>query len=1002
MLVFRRTLYRFAALAALLAASSFSCGEDIDIFGRTPVENELPNVLIMWDSSANWGANIPVPNCSYDDRSGGPKATAPDKEQGTKFAIEKCAIYNVVYALDVNADGSARYNVGLFLFNESGAPQGGYPRRQFLPLTATNKSLLLDTIRNIAINVDKANNAPYAQAMHEMYLMFAKQKPHHGTLGTKWDPAAVAANRYVGAPGSGCGKNHIIWVSNGSPNENNTDSLALLIADGGDATPLVYPTAAPTGIVNSDQADWADEFARLMRAADVSGMDGVQSITTHAVAVVGSASDGLYPNYIKAIATQGGGQYYTASDITQLTKDLLNIFNAIDTASAVFASASLPISVNASGSFHDQVYIGMFRPDELARPRWYGNLKQYTVAYDVTTDSLALVDSLGAKALNPATGFFNPSVVSYWTEGSTFWTNDRKGTPPSASDLPDGEVVEKGAVAERLRIKYASDRSTRKVYTCVACAPGTILSAAPSERFEDANAAIKASMLGAASSAERTAIIDWVRGTDNQGDEKGPNDGSTTVRPSIHGDVLHSRPAVVDYGSSIGTVVFYGSNDGTLRAVSGNQTGAGAGDELWAFVPSELFGRLKRLRDNLPEIRYPITPTGATATPRDYFVDGPITVYQKLGPGGSDQVMIFVAMRRGGRLLYAFDVTDPYSPRLVWRKSNADVSGLGQTWSEAKVARVRGHPNPVLLIGAGYDAAAEDALPPGSVTMGNAVIVLDAMTGTVLATLPTARSVPAGVAALDTDFDGYTDRLYAVDMAANVYRIDLETSAGAVTPASWTISTIAALGDGTGSRKFYYTPDVVQTQKFTAILVGSGNRERPLLATTNDRFYTLFDYSVGKGAPSGTVTMDADLVVQGAPVSLGSTRGCYMALDPGGEKVVTSAVSTGGYTYFSTNRPTAASPTSCAANLGVAKAYRLQLFCGSVESLELAGGGLPPSPVIGYVDVPGGVDDPNGTRTVPFIIGGFNPALSGLGVSKVPIVVDPTRRRTFWYTNKAR
>ena len=196
----------------------------------TPAANELPNVLIMWDSSANWGANIPVPNCSYDDKSGGPKPNAPDKEQGTKFAIEKCAIYNVIYALDVNADGSARYNVGLMLFNESGAPQGGYPRRQFLPLTAVNKSLLLGTIRNIAINADKANNGPYAQAMHEMYLMFARKVPYHGTLGTKWDPTAVAGGHYVGAPGSGCGQNHIVWVSNGSPNENNTDSLALLAA----------------------------------------------------------------------------------------------------------------------------------------------------------------------------------------------------------------------------------------------------------------------------------------------------------------------------------------------------------------------------------------------------------------------------------------------------------------------------------------------------------------------------------------------------------------------------------------------------------------------------------------------------------------------------------------------------------------------------------------------------------------------------------------------------
>ena len=116
--------------------------EDIDIFSGIGAQNELPNVLIIWDSSANWGANIPVPNCSFSDGSGGPKASSPNKEQGTKFAIEKCAIYNVIYALPLNADGTARFNVALMLFNESGAAQGGYPRKQF------EDDIVNDVVRN--------------------------------------------------------------------------------------------------------------------------------------------------------------------------------------------------------------------------------------------------------------------------------------------------------------------------------------------------------------------------------------------------------------------------------------------------------------------------------------------------------------------------------------------------------------------------------------------------------------------------------------------------------------------------------------------------------------------------------------------------------------------------------------------------------------------------------------------------------------------------------------
>ena len=95
------------------------------------------------------------------------------------------------------------------------------------------------------------------------------------------------------------------------------------------------------------------------------------------------------------------------------------------------------------------------------------------------------------------------------------------------------------------------------------------------------------------------------------------------------------------------------------------------------------------------------------------------------------------------------------------------------------------------------------------------------------------------------------------------------------------------------------------------------------------------------------------------------------------------------------------SPTSCT-NLGIAKAYRMPLICGTPESLELAGGGLPPSPVIGDVEVELPADPANPgdtTKIVPFIIGGFNSELSGLAPSKVKVVVDPTRRRLYWHTN---
>ena len=42
------------------------------------------------------------------------------------------------------------------------------------------------------------------------------------------------------------------------------------------------------------------------------------------------------------------------------------IFSEIQAVNSVFASVSLPVSVNTEGTFLNQVYIGMFRPDEKA------------------------------------------------------------------------------------------------------------------------------------------------------------------------------------------------------------------------------------------------------------------------------------------------------------------------------------------------------------------------------------------------------------------------------------------------------------------------------------------------------------------------------------------------------------------------------------------------------------------------------------------------------------
>ena len=70
-------------------------------------------------------------------------------------------------------------------------------------------------------------------------------------------------------------------------------------------------------------------------------------------------------------------------------------------------------------TYLNQVYIGMFRPDELAFPRWAGNLKQYRLG--LVNGALRLLDAQepAQPAISSAgTGFISSCARSYWTPPS--------------------------------------------------------------------------------------------------------------------------------------------------------------------------------------------------------------------------------------------------------------------------------------------------------------------------------------------------------------------------------------------------------------------------------------------------------------------------------------------------------------------------------------------------------------------------------------------------------
>jgi type IV pilus assembly protein PilY1 len=519
-------------------------------------------------------------------------------------------------------------------------------------------------------------------------------------------------------------------------------------------------------------------------------------------------------------------------------------------------------------------------------------------------------------------------------------------------------------------------------------------------------------------SPDKDSLIKWLRGEDNAGDEKGPGNG-ITVRPSVHGDVLHSRPLVINYGDTRrGIVVYYGSNDGVYRAVNGNQKDSitsgsitvPAGGELWGLILPEHYQLINRYRSNSPEVKFPGTFL-STAQPKDYFVDGPTGVYQKLNEDGTiAKAIIYLTMRRGGRFMYALDVTEPMAPKRVWSISqqSTDFEELGQTWSRPRLTLLQnykdasGIPIPVLVFGAGYDTA-QDAEPPTADTMGRGIFVVNALDGTKVfsASVSCADAVtncrkvsnmkyatPSDITFVDRDADGFTDKFYWGDTGGNVWRADV----AAASVADWTVNRLAKLGcssgecsSGTTPRKFFFPPAVLSVRpagdaaSYEMVSLVSGDREHPLQDTTNtysaynvnDRFFMIKDLGTTVNSTTlNTVDVtasDTDLFNATYTLWDGTKKGFYINFigaawsdttnqpdssktPTKGEKAVNAPVAVNGQIFFSTNQPKDKDNT-CKANLGTARAYAISPFTGKQIQNELDGGGLPPSAVSGLITI---------------------------------------------------
>ncbi|MGB1254295.1 MAG: hypothetical protein ACPG51_00470 [Thiolinea sp.] len=738
-------------------------------------------------------------------------------------------------------------------------------------------------------------------------------------------------------------------------------------------TPVVDSSKIPTTIpalINSGCTDKPSGFASgtcgpeltqfLATQDQSSDIEGSQTVDTFTVAF-GMADEPAGTEYLASLATAENGAY-TADNAEELAQAFKDVFGEIEKKSYSFSSPSFSVSEDSLLSHGSDVYVPVF--DSKRTPLWSGNLRKFSLRDG------GIVGYANGPALT-STGEFDENAQDLWSD-QPHGSDVKTGGAASRLPPPDSRKLRTDAGGNSL--VEISSATSESLITTDMMSPGEdsrrtehdlhyhskLLGGAklPSDLFGRANHGWYRDCDGVkhtlprwqdsdvlvnirdvttcgsdtVTSAKRRTLLDHVRGYKTT--ESGDIDTSDSEGRKHMGDILNTKPIVVNYGSK--SLVMVGTNEGYLHAID-----ADTGIEEWAFMPSDLLKNQAILFEDKEEKMHV------------YGLDGQLTLWNydankdgviDSSPGSNDRRYLFFGMRRGGNMYYSVDISNPTSPKVAWKISpkpmtgaiDAGFSGLGETWSKPTLSKMRiansgsatGDVRFVLVFGGGYDPKYEEQNPNARGSdrdLGSDVYIVDALTGELIwsvmkdaknkaDTLNFSHSVAGDIRVLDMDNNGELDRLYFADLGGNVWRADIgseiEANGSSVEfKNTTTLNKIAALGD-TGSdgdgdhRKFFYEPDTALRMRggetIMTISIGSGYRSHPLDLGDRDNFYVLIDRDVFKprDTSADAIITNDDLKVAnpdgsgfgGSILNYPDMDGWYMPMKHHGEKVLASSL----------------------------------------------------------------------------------------------------------------
>ncbi|GAB6082981.1 PilC/PilY family type IV pilus protein [Desulfuromonas carbonis] len=542
------------------------------------------------------------------------------------------------------------------------------------PTGIANFDALTTVINNLGF-ISSNTSMPMNEALYDMLHYY------QGNNDSTQKLASGAAVFSAPAPiDYACQKNYVLVLTTGSSTASPQAEGAVGDQDGNglagrvdDAAKLLYETDMLPDVHGADKTEG---YQRVQTSV-------IQLMTSY-VQELDQTTDGSH----------GRGDYFLANNTEELTDALLNLMNNIvREAETAFVAPVVPASPENRTYSGKRIYIGFFKP--ISQKPWYGNLKKFGINSD-----LEIVSANGVDLATNNDGTFNAGATSFWSDNNNQYTV-----------TGDSGDVQRGGVGGQLMARNLAT-APRKIWTWTGNAAK--MNMTDTENLVAlGNANLTSAMLDVADATERSKLIKYLQGYDGYND--GGN-GDTEKREWLLGDILHSKPLVVNYKRYVlteanesdpainKTFIFQGANDGMLHCFRDAD-----GGEEWAFIPPDLLPRLKNLRD----------------TAHSYFVDGTPSVYihdanndGQVVPADGDFAILIFGLRRGGGLqslseagfrggFYALDVSNPAAPKYIGKISNlsANFGEMAETWAQPRLARVQvgSQRKIVAFVGAGYD-----------------------------------------------------------------------------------------------------------------------------------------------------------------------------------------------------------------------------------------------------------------------------------------------------------